>query len=107
MIKNLTGESHDLTEQEPLNVGGARQMLLEMLQLIEAKSLAHRLAFRVLVQELTAQADPGAALRIQAQLDAIRWDPAMLGEDDNAIRQAVAQELSNLIESLDALVSSS
>ena len=86
---------------EPVTLGGATQMVADLVQLIEAKALAQRWAFKTLVQELSAVAGPETAFRIQARLDAVRWDPAMLGEDDGGLRENIAQELSLLIEDLD------
>ena len=96
---------HDLqADSEFVTLGGAQQMAFDLLQLIEAKALAQRLAFKALVQELSAAAGPETAFRIQAQLDALRWDPEMVRNDDNALRDLVAQELSSLISMLDDLV---
>lgn len=108
MIKSHSDNPHEVADQDPVNLGGAQQMVLELLQLIEAKALAHRLAFRILVQEAAlAGGEPQVALRIQAQLDALRWDPAMVNDSESAVRDAVAQELSSLIEALDAVVEAS
>ena len=104
LSEDLPGEPDAVEDQEPVNLGGAQQMVLDLVQLIEAKALAHRLAFKMLVQELEHRTGPGVALRLQAQLDAAMLDPAMLGEGGSALRNAVAQELSSLIETLDNLI---
>lgn len=87
-----------------MTLGGATQMVTDLVQLIEAKALAQRLAFKVLVQELSTVTGPETAFRIQAHLDAAQWDPDMLGADDNGLRENIAQELSLLIEEIDSLV---
>lgn len=107
MSEDLIPDPDQQTELELLNLGGARQLALDLVQLIEGKALAQRLAFKVLVQELSAAAGPDVALRIQAQLDAAMLDPAMLGESDDTLRNAVAQELSSLVEMLNDLASAS
>lgn len=92
-------------ELELMTRGDATQMLTDLVQLIEAKALAHRLAFKVLVQEISVVASPAVAFRIQARLDSMRWDPAMLTREEDSLRGSVAQELSLLIDELDSLVS--
>ena len=104
MCEELSGKPDVVHDQEQLNLGRARQMVLDLVQLIEAKALAHRLAFKMLVQDLADGASPDVALRLQAQLDAALLDPAMLGDRDGALRSAVAKELSSLIETLDDLI---
>ena len=104
MSEDLSGQPDTVGDQEPLNLGGARQMVVDLVQLIEAKALAHRLAFKMLVQDLADGASPYVAVRLQAQLDAAMLDPAMLGPTDSALRSAVALELSSLIETLDDLI---
>src|SRR5687768_8965528 len=91
LSEDLSGEPDVVEDQEPLNLSGARQMVSDLVQLIEAKALAHRLAFKMLVQDLADGASPDVALRLQAQLDAALMDPAMLGVNDSALRSAVAQ----------------
>ena len=104
LSEDLPGEPDAEEDQELVNLGGARQMVLDLVQLIEAKALAQRLAFKMLVQDLADGASPDVALRLQAQLDAALLDPSMLGDRDGALRSAVAQELSSLIETLDDLI---
>ena len=104
MAKDQTPACEASADLEPVTLEGATQMVTDLVQLIEAKALAQRLAFKVLVQELSAVTGPETAFRIQARLDAIQWDPAMLGVDDNGLRGNIAQELSLLIEELDSMV---
>lgn len=92
-------------ELEWMTRGDATQMVTDLVQLIEAKALAQRLAFKVLVQEVSAAVGPEVAFRIQARLDSMRWDPAMLTQDEDSLRGSIAQELSLLIDELDSLVS--
>ena len=91
-------------ELELLTRDDATQMVTDLVQLIEAKALAQRLAFKVLVQELSAAASPEVAFRVQTRLNAVRWEMAILTHDEDSIRGNVAQELSLLIEELDSLV---
>lgn len=103
MADDQTPDPELSADLEVETLGGATQMVTDLVQLIEAKALAQRLAFKVLVQELSEVAGPETAFRIQARLDAMRWDSAMLGADDNGLRDNIAQELSLLIEELDSL----
>ena len=89
---------------ELLTRDDATQMVTDLVQLIEAKALAQRLAFKVLVQELSAAASPEVAFRVQTRLEAMRWEMAILTHDEDSIRGNVAQELCLLIEELDSLV---
>ena len=104
MAKDQTPDFEASADLELLTLGGATQMVTDLVQLIEAKALAHRLAFKALVQELSVVTGPETAFRIQARLDAAQWDPAILREDDNGLRENIAQELALLIEELDSLV---
>jgi hypothetical protein len=90
---------------ELLTRGDATQMVTDLVQLIEAKALAHRLAFKVLVQEVSTVAGPEVAFHIQARLDAMRLDPAILTDQDDSLRGSIAEELSLLVDELDSLVS--
>ena len=98
-------DPEDQTDLEPLNLGGAREMVSGLVQLIEAKALAERMAFRALVQELSAAAGPETAFRIQARLDVLRWDPDILSGKDNGLREEVARELSMYIDLLGDMMS--
>lgn len=90
---------------EVMTLSDATQMVTDLVQLIEAKALAQRLAFKALVQELSTVTGPETAFRVQARLDGMQWDPGMLGRDDNGLRESIAQELSLIIGELDSLVS--
>jgi len=106
MTEDQTPGSELSADMEPLTLGDASQMVTDLVQLIEAKALAQRLAFKTLVEELSGVGGPETAFRIQARLDAMRCDPALLGEDDSGLRESIGQELSLLIEELDGLVAS-
>lgn len=105
MAEDQTPDSELSADLELLTLGDATLMVTDLVQLIEAKALVHRLAFKALVQELSTIGGPETAFRIQARLDAIQWDPAVLGKDDSGLRESIGQELSLLIEELDSLVS--
>ena len=79
-------------------------MVYDLLQLIEAKAIAERLAYRCLVEELVTASTPEAAVRIQARLNALRSDPAMASTGSSDFRNAVLGELSKLIGMLDEFV---
>ena len=90
---------------EPLTQGDALQMVTDLVQLIEAKALAQRLALKVVVQEMSFAMGPEVAFRIQARLDAMRLDPAILTDQDDSLRGNIAEELSLLVGEFDSLVS--
>lgn len=104
LSQDLSGKPDTVEDQEPLNLGGTRQLVMDLVQLIEAKALAHRLAFKAMVQELSAVAGPDVAVRIQRRLDALQLDPAMVGRENGDLQQLIAQELSSLIDVLDEVV---
>ena len=104
MSEELIPDPDDRADLELLNLGGARQMVSDLVQLIEAKALAQRLAFKTLVQELSAVAGPETAFQVQARLDALQCDPAIFGGEDDGLRDLVRQELNSLVEELDSLV---
>jgi len=104
MTEEQISATEILADLEPLTLGDARQMVTDLVQLIEAKALVQRLAFKALLEETSLATGPEAAFRVQARLDAMRCDPAVLGEDDNGLRESIAQELSQLVEEIESLV---
>jgi hypothetical protein len=98
--------SDDISDSEPLNLSGAHQIVQELLERIEAKALVERLAFKALVEQMSAASGPATAFRIQAHLDALRWNSELLDCKNNALGAAVAHELSRIIEMLDDLAQS-
>jgi hypothetical protein len=105
-----TGRGHGLGEAEegpavsdsdPVTVADLRGAIHELVVRIDAKLLAHRQAFQLLVQFQSETAGEDLAPQIQTRLDALRQATLATGEEGEAFRLMVASEFADLIEALE------
>ncbi len=90
-----------MSDSDPVTVADLRGIIHEMVSRIDAKTLAHRQAFQLLVQYISEIAGEDLAPQIQTRLDVLRQATLSAGEEGEAFRKVVASEVADLIDALE------
>ena len=90
-----------MTDGDPVTVADLRGTIHEMASRIDAKMLAHRQVFQLLVQYMSETAGEDLAPQIQTRLDVLRQATLTMSEDGEEFRKAVATEFAALIDALE------
>jgi hypothetical protein len=90
-----------MTDEDPVTLADLRGTIHEMMTRIDAKILAHRQAFQLLVHYLSETAGEDLGPQIQTRLDVLRQATLTMGEEGEGFRKAVAAEFAELIDALE------
>ena len=90
-----------MRDTDPVTVADLRGTIHEMVTRMDAKILAHRQAFQLLVQYLSETAGEDLAPQIQTRLDVLRQATLTASEDGEEFRKIVASEFADLINALE------
>ena len=90
-----------MRDTDPVTVADLRGTIHEMMTRMDAKILAHRQAFQLLVQYLSETAGEDLAPQIQTRLDVLRQATLTASEDGEEFRKIVASEFADLINALE------
>ena len=90
-----------MSDGDPVTIADLRGTIHEMATRIDAKILAHRQAFQLLVQYLSETAGEDLAPLIQTRLDVLRQATLTMSEEGEEFRKVVASEFADLIEALE------
>ena len=90
-----------MTDVDLVTVADLRGTIHEMVTRIDAKILAHRQAFQLLVQYMSETAGEDLAPQIQTRLDVLRQATLTMSEEDEEFRRIVASEFGELIDALE------
>ncbi len=90
-----------MNDDDAVTVADLRGAIHEMMTRIDAKMLAQRQAFQLLVQYMSETAGEDLAPQIQTRLDALRQATLTIGDEAEDFSKVVASEFLSLIEALE------